>query len=72
VMSAWTTSVPARSITLTDTTNSVPSVIGVKSGGSSRACTRSDVVAFAKFIWTQLGQPSFALFDEAGDQCDGG
>jgi hypothetical protein len=35
VMSACTTSVPLRSVTVTGTTSSTPSVIWVKSGGSS-------------------------------------
>jgi hypothetical protein len=51
-MSACTTSVPDLSTTLTGTTISAPSVIAVKSGGSSRACARSDVVAVSRFIWT--------------------
>jgi hypothetical protein len=41
-------------MTLTGTTNSTPSVIESKSGGSSRACARSPVVAFWRFIWTIL------------------
>jgi hypothetical protein len=36
-MSACTTSTPRRSVTLTGTTSSVPSVIASKSGGSMRA-----------------------------------
>ncbi len=54
-MSACTTSVPARSMTLTGTTSSVPSLIVVKSGGSRRACARSDVVAFSRLDAHRLG-----------------
>ena len=49
VMSAWTTSAPTRSVTLTGTTTSVPSVMAVKSGCSIRAVARSDVVAFCRY-----------------------
>jgi isopentenyl diphosphate isomerase/L-lactate dehydrogenase-like FMN-dependent dehydrogenase len=49
VMSAWTTSVPDLSTTLTGTTSSTPSVIESKSGGSRRACARSAVVAFSSY-----------------------
>jgi hypothetical protein len=49
VMSAWTTSVPLRSVTLTGTTTSAPSVMEPKSGGLIRAVARSDVVALAKY-----------------------
>jgi hypothetical protein len=48
VMSACTTSLPLRSVTLTGTTMSTPSVICAKSGGSSWARARSDVVAFPR------------------------
>jgi len=47
-MSACTTSTPWRSVTLTGTTTSAPSVIEVKSGGVRRAVARNDVVAFAR------------------------
>ena len=49
VMSACTTSTPSRSMTLTGTTSSVPSVMASKSGGSIRAVARSDVVALARY-----------------------
>lgn len=49
VMSACTTSVPALSVTLTGITTSTPSVIAEKSGGSSRAWARSEVVAFSRY-----------------------
>ena len=48
-MSACTTSVPARSVTLIGITNSTPSVIAEKSGGSTRARARYDVVAFSRY-----------------------
>jgi len=49
VMSAWTTSVPLRSVTLTGTTTSAPSVMESKSGGFSTAVAHSDVVAFPRY-----------------------
>jgi hypothetical protein len=68
-MSACTTSVPDLSTTLTGTTMSVPSVIEVKSGGSSRACARSDVVAFSRFIWTFLARLSaFAIQNQSASR----
>src|SRR5699024_7492896 len=48
VISACTTSTPALSVMLTGTTTSAPSVMAAKSGGSSRAVARSDVVALAR------------------------
>ena len=61
-MSACTTSVPNLSTTLTGTTISVPSVIESKSGGSSRACARSAVVAFSRFYLD-----NFRLFEGSRD-----
>jgi hypothetical protein len=49
VMSAWTTSTPWRSVTLTGTTTSLPSAMAPKSNGSSLAVARNDVVAFWRY-----------------------
>src|SRR5436190_7300127 len=48
-MSACTTSTPYRSTTLTGLTSSVPSLTVRKSGGSSLAVARNDVVALARY-----------------------
>jgi hypothetical protein len=61
-MSACTTSVPCRSVTVTGTTSSTPSVICAKSGGSSCARARNDVVAFSstRLVFISLGYPAMA------------